>query len=143
VLGLFGIGLLAGNVVGGRFGAGSQLRVLGAGLVVLALGLAGLAVGAGSPVVAVTMLMIVGAGAFALVAPFMTRLIDQAAGASLLASAAGGSAVNAGAALGAYVGGLAIDSPLGVTGPPAAGAVIAAFGLVAVLAARAAVTRYP
>jgi DHA1 family inner membrane transport protein len=143
LLGLFGIGLLAGNVVGGRLGAGSQLRVLGAGLAVLAGALAGLAVGAGSPVVATVLLMVVGASAFALVAPFMTRLIDQAAGAPLLASAAGGSAVNTGAALGAYLGGLAIDTPLGVTGPPAAGAVIAAAGLVAVLAARVVATRYP
>jgi MFS transporter, DHA1 family, inner membrane transport protein len=143
LLGVFGVGLLAGNVVGGRLGAGSQLRVLGAGLAVLALSLAGLAVGASSPVVAAGMLMIVGASAFALVAPFMTRLIDQAAGAPLLASAAGGSAVNTGAALGAYLGGIAIDTPLGVTGPPVAGAAIAAFGLVAVLAARAAATRYP
>jgi DHA1 family inner membrane transport protein len=143
VLGLFGIGLLAGNVVGGRLGARSQLRVLGGALAVLALGLAGLAVGASSPVIAVIMLMVVGASAFALVAPFMTRLLDQAAGAPLLASAAGGSAVNTGAALGAYLGGLAIDTPLGVTGPPVAGAVIAAFGLVAVLATRAVATRYP
>lgn len=143
LLGLFGVGLLAGNVVGGRLGAGSQLRVLGAGLAVLAAALAGLAVGAGSPVVATVLLMVVGASAFALVAPFMTRLIDQAAGAPLLASAAGGSAVNTGAALGAYLGGLAIDTPLGVTGPPAAGALIAATGLVAVLAARATATRYP
>jgi DHA1 family inner membrane transport protein len=143
LLGVFGVGLLAGNVVGGRLGAGSQLRVLGTGLAVLALSLAGLAVGASSPVVAAGMLMIVGASAFALVAPFMTRLIDQAAGAPLLASAAGGSAVNTGAALGAYLGGIAIDTPLGVTGPPVAGAAIAAFGLVAVLAARAAATRYP
>ncbi len=143
LLGLFGIGLLAGNVVGGRLGAASQLRVLGAGLAVLAGALAGLAVGAGSPVVATVLLMVVGASAFVLVAPFMTRLIDQAAGAPLLASAAGGSAVNTGAALGAYLGGLAIDTPLGVTGPPVAGAVIAATGLMAVLAARVMATRYP
>jgi DHA1 family inner membrane transport protein len=142
VLGLFGIGLLLGNAIGGRFG-GAQLRVLGIALAVLAAGLAGLAVGAHSAVVATVLLVIVGAGAFAMVAPFMTRLIDQAAGAPLLAAAAGGSATNTGAALGAYLGGLAIDTPLGVTGPPAAGAVIAAFGLVAVLAARAAATRYP
>jgi MFS transporter, DHA1 family, inner membrane transport protein len=93
--------------------------------------------------VATVLLVVVGAGAFAMVAPFMTRLIDQAAGAPLLAAAAGGSATNTGAALGAYLGGLAIDTPLGVTGPPAAGAAIAAFGLVAVLAARATATRYP
>ncbi|MGI5131547.1 MFS transporter [Pseudonocardia sp. CA-107938] len=136
LLGLFGIGLLAGNAVGGRLGSRAQLPVLGGGLAVLAIGLAGLAVGAGSPVVAAVLLMIVGASAFAIVAPFMTRLIDQAAGAPLLASAAGGSAVNAGAALGAYLGGLAIDTTLGVTGPPIAGAAIAALGLVAVLASR-------
>ena len=142
VLGLFGIGLLVGNSIGGRFG-GAQLRVLGIALAVLAAGLAGLAVGAHSAVVATVLLIVVGAGAFAMVAPFMTRLIDQAAGAPLLAAAAGGSATNTGAALGAYLGGLAIDTPLGVTGPPVAGAVIAAFGLVAVLAARATATRYP
>jgi MFS transporter, DHA1 family, inner membrane transport protein len=142
VLGLFGIGLLVGNSIGGRFG-GAQLRVLGIALAVLATGLAGLAVGAHSAVVATVLLVVVGAGAFAMVAPFMTRLIDQAAGAPLLAAAAGGSATNTGAALGAYVGGIAIDTPLGVTGPPVAGAVIAAFGLVAVLAASATATRYP
>jgi DHA1 family inner membrane transport protein len=143
VLGLFGIGLLVGNSIGGRFGGGAQLRVLGIALAVLATGLAGLAVGAHSAVVATVLLVVVGAGAFAMVAPFMTRLIDQAAGAPLLAAAAGGSATNTGAALGAYLGGLAIDTPLGVTGPPVAGAVIAAFGLVAVLAASATATRYP
>jgi DHA1 family inner membrane transport protein len=136
VLGLFGIGLLVGNSIGGRFG-GAQLRVLGIALAVLAAGLAGLAVGAHSAIVSTVLLVVVGAGAFAMVAPFMTRLIDQAAGAPLLAAAAGGSATNTGAALGAYLGGLAIDTPLGVTGPPAAGAAIAAAGLLAVLAARA------
>ncbi|OLT00979.1 hypothetical protein BJF90_06650 [Pseudonocardia sp. CNS-004] len=140
---LFGIGLLVGNSIGGRFGGRAQLRVLGIALAVLAAGLLGLAAGAHSPVVAPVLLVVVGAGAFAMVAPFMTRLIDQAAGAPLLAAAAGGSATNTGAALGAYVGGLAIDTPLGVTGPPAAGAAVAALGLVAVLAARTAATRYP
>jgi MFS transporter, DHA1 family, inner membrane transport protein len=110
---------------------------------VLSAGLLGLAVAAYSPVAATVLLVVVGAGAFAIVAPFMTRLIEQAVGAPLLAAAAGGSATNTGAALGAYLGGLAIDTPLGVTGPPVAGAVIAAFGLVAVLAARTAATRYP
>jgi MFS transporter, DHA1 family, inner membrane transport protein len=142
VLALFGIGLLLGNSIGGRFGR-AQLRVLGTALAVLAAGLLGLAVGAHSPIVATVLLVVVGAGAFAMVAPFMTRLIDQAAGAPLLAAAAGGSATNTGAALGAYLGGLAIDTPLGVTGPPVAGAAMAAFGLLAVLAARAAATRYP
>jgi DHA1 family inner membrane transport protein len=143
VLALFGIGLLVGNSIGGRFGGRAQLRVLGIALAVLAAGLLGLAAGAHSPVVAPVLLVVVGAGAFAMVAPFMTRLIDQAAGAPLLAAAAGGSATNTGAALGAYLGGLAIDTPLGVTGPPVAGAAVAAFGLVAVLAARTAATRYP
>jgi DHA1 family inner membrane transport protein len=143
LLALFGIGLLVGNSIGGRFGGRAQLRVLGIALAVLAAGLLGLAAGAHSPVVAPVLLVVVGAGAFAMVAPFMTRLIDQAAGAPLLAAAAGGSATNTGAALGAYLGGLAIDTPLGVTGPPVAGAAVAAFGLVAVLAARTAATRYP
>lgn len=142
VLALFGIGLLLGNSIGGRFGH-AQLRVLGIALAVLAAGLLGLAAAARSPIVATVLLVVVGAGAFAMVAPFMTRLIDQAAGAPLLAAAAGGSATNAGAALGAYLGGLAIDTPLGVTGPPVAGAAIAATGLLAVVAARAAATRYP
>jgi MFS transporter, DHA1 family, inner membrane transport protein len=142
VLGLFGIGLLLGNSIGGRFGR-AQLRVLAIALTVLATGLLGLAAGAHSPIVATALLVVVGAGAFAMVAPFMTRLIDQAAGAPLLAAAAGGSATNTGAALGAYLGGLAIDTPLGVTGPPVAGAAIATSGLLAVLAARAAATRYP
>ncbi|GAA5127050.1 hypothetical protein [Pseudonocardia adelaidensis] len=92
---------------------------------------------------ATALLVVDGAGAFAMVVPFTTRLIDQAAGAPLLAAAAGGSATNTGAAPGAYLGGLAIDTPLGVTAPPVAGAVIAAFGLLAVLAARIAATRYP
>ncbi|WP_051580419.1 MFS transporter [Pseudonocardia acaciae] len=136
VLALFGIGLLVGNSIGGRFG-GAQLRLLGIALGVLAAGLLGLAAGARSPVVATGLLVVVGAGAFAMVAPFMTRLIGQAEGAPLLAAAVGGSATNSGAALGAYLGGVAIDTPLGVTGPPVAGAAMAAAGLLAVaLAAR-------
>ncbi|MGH3587323.1 MAG: MFS transporter, partial [Pseudonocardia sp.] len=91
VLALFGIGLLVGNVLGGRFGH-AQMRVLGTALAVLVVGQLGLALGAHVPVLATILLVVLGAGAFAMVAPFMTRLIDQAAEAPLLAAAAGGSA---------------------------------------------------
>ncbi|WP_232665520.1 MFS transporter [Pseudonocardia sp. TRM90224] len=136
LLALFGVGLLAGNVIGGRLGSRAQLGSLGGSLAVLAAGLAVLAAGASNPVVAVVALAVVGAAAFAIVAPFMTRLIDQAAGAPSLAAAAGGSAVNLGAALGAYAGGLSITSGLGFAGPSAVGACVAAAGLVVVAAAR-------
>ncbi|MFF4620327.1 MFS transporter [Nonomuraea jabiensis] len=137
LLALFGVGLVVGNLAGGRFGGRNQLGALAGALALLTVGLSGLALGGSSPVLAVILLILVGAAGFALVAPFMTRLIDQAGGAPLLAAAAGGSAANLGAAAGAYLGGLAIDFGLGFTGPPAIGSAIAATGLLVLLTARA------
>jgi DHA1 family inner membrane transport protein len=137
LLALFGVGLLVGNLAGGRVGGRNQLGVLAGALALLTVGLAGLALCASSRVLAAILLVLVGAAGFALVAPFMTRLIDQADGTPLLAAAAGGSAVNLGAATGAYLGGLSIDSVLGFTGPPPIGSAIAAAGLLIVITARA------
>ncbi|KAB2340416.1 MFS transporter [Actinomadura rudentiformis] len=134
LLALFGLGLLAGNTLGGWAGGRAQMRALGIALAVLAIGLATLALGASHPLLTAMALPLAGAAAFAVVAPFLTRLVDQAVEAPLLATAAGGSAVNLGAAVGAHLGGMSLPG-LGYDGPPAVGAVIASAGLLVVAVA--------
>ena len=69
--------------------------------------------------------------------PLQKRVMDQAAGAPTLASAANIAAFNLGNALAAWLGGLVISAGLGYTAPNAAGAVMAAGALaVAVLSGR-------
>nr|BFE35972.1 MFS transporter [Actinomadura rugatobispora] len=134
LLALFGLGLLVGNALGGWVGEHAPLRALGVALAVLAAGLTTLAAGASHPLLAASALALVGAAAFAVVAPFLTRLVDQAVEAPLLAAAAGGSAVNLGAAVGSHLGGMSLPH-LGFVGPPTVGAVIASAGLVVVVGA--------
>jgi DHA1 family inner membrane transport protein len=105
---LFGLGMVAGNLVGGRFADRRLMPMLRTALAALAATLALFTVTAHSkPAAAVTVLLI-GALGFATVPPLQKRVLDQAAGAPTLASAVNIGAFNLGNALAAWLGGLVI-----------------------------------
>ncbi|MFK3668578.1 MFS transporter [Leifsonia aquatica] len=136
---LFGLGLFAGNWVGGRLADRSIDRTLLVLLAVLAVVLVGFALVAGMPVPAVIALVLMGAAGFATVPALQLRVLTYADHAPTLASGANIAAFNVGNAIGAWLGGLTIAAGLGYTSPLWVGAAMTVGALVVVaLAAGAA-----
>lgn len=137
---LFGLGLFAGNWVGGRLADrsidGTLLWLLSA----LAVVLVAFALVAGMPVGAVIALVLMGAFGFATVPALQLRVLSYASHAPTLASGANIAAFNLGNALGAWIGGLTIAAGLGYRSPLWVGAAMtvgaAVVVAVAALAAR-------
>jgi len=138
---LFGLGLFAGNWVGGRLADrsidGTLLWLLGALAVVLAV----FALVAGLPVGAVIALVLMGAFGFATVPALQLRVLSYAAHAPTLASGANIAAFNLGNALGAWIGGLTIAAGLGYRSPLWVGAAMTVGALVVVAVASLAARR--
>ncbi|PZF99584.1 MFS transporter [Micromonospora deserti] len=132
---LFGVGLFAGNLLGGRAADVSLHRTLVTVLGALTAVLAGFALTAGSQVLTVVSLLLMGAFGFATVPPLQMRIMRYAHAAPTLASGANIAAFNVGNALGAWVGGVTISAGLGYTAPIWAGAVVTLAGLGVLLGA--------
>ena len=129
LLALFGLGMVVGNLVGGRYADRSLMRMLYVALGALAVVLALFTVTAHDKVAATVTVFLIGALGFATVPPLQKRVLDQAAGAPTLASALNIGAFNLGNALAAWVGGLVISAGLGYTAPNWVGAAFAAAAL--------------
>lgn len=131
LLALFGLGMVVGNLVGGRYADRSLMRMLYVTLGALAAVLALFTVTAHDKVGAAVTVFLIGALGFATVPPLQKRVLDQAAGAPTLASALNIGAFNLGNALAAWAGGLVISAGLGYTAPNCVGAAfaLAALGL--------------
>ncbi|MFJ7165080.1 MFS transporter [Streptomyces globosus] len=130
ILVLFGLGMVAGNLVGGRFADRALMPMLYGSLAALALVLALFTVTAHHKAGAAATVVLIGALGFATVPPLQKRVLDQAAGAPTLASAVNIGAFNLGNALAAWLGGLVIAAGLGWTAPNWVGAALAASALV-------------
>ncbi|MEV4193082.1 MFS transporter [Streptomyces toxytricini] len=130
ILVLFGLGMVAGNLVGGRFADRALMPMLYGSLAALALVLALFTVTAHHKAAAAATVVLIGALGFATVPPLQKRVLDQAAGAPTLASAVNIGAFNLGNALAAWLGGLVIAAGLGWTAPNWVGAALAASALV-------------
>lgn len=119
---VFGVGLFAGNILGGK----AADRRLDATLVVvlggLAIVMAVFALTASNPVATVVSLILMGAFGFGIVPGLQTRVMKYATTAPTLASSANIAAFNIGNALGAWIGGITIAAGLGYTSPLWAGA---------------------
>ncbi|KQM78427.1 MFS transporter [Xylophilus sp. Leaf220] len=110
VLLLFGAGMAAGNLLGGRWADRGALRAVLGSLAVLALVLAAMPLALHGPAPAGVYFVVLGVAAFATVAPLQMRVLEKAAGAGQnLASSLNIAAFNLGNALGAATGGLVID----------------------------------
>ncbi|MEU9883628.1 MFS transporter [Streptomyces phaeochromogenes] len=118
---VYGVGLVVGNLVGGRAADHDRDRALVLALLGLAVTLAVFGLLAGSATASVILVFLMGLFGFASVPGMITRVTDFAHGAALAASA-NVSASNIGNALGAWLGGLAITAGLGYTAPLYVGA---------------------
>ncbi|MGH8876636.1 MAG: MFS transporter [Stackebrandtia sp.] len=133
VLVVFGIGMFAGNLVGGKLADRAVMPTMYGSLAALTLILIAFTFTAGSAILAVVTVLVLGAFGFTVVPAFQIRVLDKASGAPALASAANISGFNVGIATSAWLGGLAIDNGLGFTAPSWIGAVFAAAALAVAL----------
>ncbi|MBT2485459.1 MULTISPECIES: MFS transporter [unclassified Microbacterium] len=133
VLVLMGLGMTAGNLVGGHLADINLRRTLLTGLAIMAVVFA---------LLAVVSLWIVGLGLVVLIVGFVssalsptiqTRLMDVAEDNQSIAAALNHSALNIGNTLGAFLGGTVIAVGWGFTAPAWAGAALAVAGLLIAL----------
>ncbi|MBO9627514.1 MAG: MFS transporter [Microbacterium sp.] len=127
---LFGIGLVAGNVVGGRLADRAVDRTLLAFIAALVVVLVLFGLLAWSQPATIAVLVLMGAFGFGTVPGLQSRIMHYAGGAPTLASGANIGAFNVGNALGAWAGGIGIAAGLGYTSPIWIGAAITASALV-------------
>lgn len=146
VLVVWGLGMVAGNVIGGRVVEHGVTRSLFAILGGTALSLLFFAFGSRYAPTAVVGAFLIGS-TFALVPALQTRLMDVAADAQTLAAALNHSALNGANALGAWLGGVTIAAGAGWAGPSWVGVAlaVAAIAILAVsaLTDRSATLRQP
>ncbi|MET9426256.1 MFS transporter [Streptomyces sp. NPDC003036] len=126
---LFGLGMVGGNLVGGKLADRALMPLLYGSLGALALVLAVFTVTAHHRIAAAVTIFLIGALGFATVPPLQKRVLDQASGAPTLASAVNIGAFNLGNALSAWLGGIVIAAGFGFTAPNWVGAVLAASAL--------------
>lgn len=126
----FGLGMVIGNLVGGRMADASVVRALYASLTSLGIVLALFVVAAHNPWTAMLGLFFIGATGSSIGPALQTRLMDVAHDAQTLAAALNHSALNIANAAGAWIGGMVIAAGLGYTAPAAAGAVLTVAGIV-------------
>ncbi|MDZ4265795.1 MAG: MFS transporter [Mycobacterium sp.] len=126
---VFGLGMVAGNLLGGRLADRSVIRALYLSMGALSAVLAVFVVAAHNPWTALVVLFGIGASGSAVAPALQTRLMDVAHDAQTLAAALNHSALNIGNATGALVGGMVIAAGLGYTAPAAAGALLALAGI--------------
>lgn len=128
VVALYGLGMVAGNIVGGRLADKSVMGTLYRVLPGVAVALVVYAVAAHWAWSAMIMVFVVGASGSMLIPALQTRLLDASPDAPSLASSLNHAALNIANALGAFLGGLVIALGWGFTAPALVGAVLALLG---------------
>ncbi len=131
-----GVGLTAGNLVGGRLADRNLLGTVYASFVGLIVVLVALFVLARFAVPTFVTLAVWGALAFALVSPLQIWVVEAATEAPNLASTLNQGAFNLGNATGAWIGGAALTAGVGYAALPLLGALLAACGLALALLTR-------
>ena len=110
VLLLMGVGLTAGNLLGGRLADWRLMPAILGAFAVLAMVLLGVYAAVPVPFPAIAMLTLWSATSFALVSPLQMRVVEEAVDAPNLAATLNQGAFNFGNACGAGLGGLAISA---------------------------------
>src|SRR5712671_2269632 len=129
LLALFGLGMTAGNLVGGRLADRALMPSLYGALGGLGLVLALFVFTAHSQAAAAVTIFLIGATGMACVPIIQMRIMEKARDAPTLAAAANHSAFNMANAAGAFLAGRAINAGFGWTSPNWVGAILAACGL--------------
>jgi DHA1 family inner membrane transport protein len=127
---VFGVGMVIGNLVGGKMADVSVVGWLYASITALGVVLALFVVAAHNPWTALGGLFLIGAAGSSIGPALQSRLMDVAHDAQSLAAALNHSALNIANATGAWVGGVVIAAGHGYTAPAAAGALLAVAGIV-------------
>ncbi len=109
ILLVFGVGLIVGNLLGGRLADRRLIPALIATLIALAVVLGLMTFALHSKVAAVLFVGLLGIAAFATVPPLQLWVLQKAEGAQNLASSLNIGAFNLGNALGAWLGGVVIE----------------------------------
>ncbi|GAA4940665.1 DHA1 family inner membrane transport protein [Nonomuraea thailandensis] len=130
VMALFGVGLVAGNLIGGKLADRAVMPSIYGSVGLLTILAVVVALVSSSQIAFVVAITLFGVAAFATVPPLQTRVLDTAAGAPTLASAANIGAFNLGNAIGSFAAGLTIDAGLGYTAPAWTAALLGLVGLV-------------
>ena len=129
VLAFWGLGMVFGNLVGGRMADRNLIRAIFTIMVWNVLSLALFACGASHKLVVLIALFMIGCG-FALVPALQVRLLEVAGQAQTLAAALNHSAFNLSNAIGASLGGWSIALGWGWTSTGWIGCALALFGIV-------------
>ncbi|ESU48972.1 major facilitator superfamily permease [Streptomyces sp. HCCB10043] len=116
-LALFGAGAFAGVTVAGRVADAHPVAVVATGMAALTVGWSALALTAGSPVLTLALIPLLGLLAFGTGTALITRVLGLAPGAPTLAGAFSTTAFNLGATVGPWAGGLALDAGFGYRAP--------------------------
>ena len=124
ILLVFGIGMIAGNLLGGRFADRGVPRALLATLLALTLVMALMTFALHSRWAMVLFTGLLGAAAFATVPALQMWVLQRAPGAQSLASSLNIGAFNLGNAFGAWLGGMVIARGLGLEALPWIGALV-------------------
>jgi DHA1 family inner membrane transport protein len=134
ILLVFGVGMIVGNLVGGKLADRRLLPTLIGSLALLALVLGAMTFALHNAIAAVLFTGLLGAAAFATVAPLQLRVLQQARGAGeSLASSFNIAAFNLGNAIGAWLGAAVIDRGPGLGAIPWFAALLTVGGLAIVL----------
>jgi DHA1 family inner membrane transport protein len=132
---VFGVGLLVGNLLGGKLADRWLAPTLIGGLLVLAVVSFAMTFALHSKVGAIVFVGLLGATAFATVPPLQTWVLEKARGAGQsLASSLNIAAFNLGNAGGAWLGGVVIDHGPGLGAIPWVAALVTSAGLAVALA---------
>jgi len=134
-LALLGVGMLIGNMIGGRLADRNAMRSILSTFPLYALVFVGLALLGALPVALLLGVLLVGMLGGIAVPAIQTRLMDVAHESQTLAAAANHSALNIGNSLGAALGAAVIAAGLGYRAPSLVGAGLAVVGFLIALAA--------
>lgn len=129
LLSLYGIGLVIGNILGGKAADRALMPTIYTLQTLLIILLIAFVFTAHYKILAAMNLFLLGAVGFGMIAPLQKYIMNKAEDAPTLASTANIAAFNLGTALGVFLGGIAIHAGLGYTSPSWVGAILTAIGL--------------
>ncbi|NUW40988.1 MFS transporter [Nonomuraea rhodomycinica] len=129
VMALFGVGLVVGNLLGGRLADRAVMPAIYGSVGLLTVLAVMIALVARNQIAFMVVITLFGLAGFATVPPLQTRVLDAAAGAPTLASAANIGAFNVGNAIGSFAAGLTIEAGLGYVAPAWTAALLGVAGL--------------
>ncbi|TSD50498.1 MFS transporter [Rhodococcus sp. KBS0724] len=126
---LYGLGMVAGNFVGGFLADRALMKGLFVSMASLAVILAVFVLAVRNPYTALLFVFLIGLAGASMVPGLQTRLMDVAEDAQTLAASLNHAALNIANAFGAWIGGVVIAAGFGYTAPAAVGSLLAVAGL--------------